>query len=173
MVKIVENKKLKDHMKDRAKAHKFSFGDYPEAEADLLAADKRSENFIKLRSMRNGYVSPNGVFYPCEWAAHEILREYLQKLFKFEQIEAHPVDQNRHFESTFVKFSFSDGFPMNCPPIMYWGDKMTPRQKIFVSEWAKINWKKSAWIDRDGYYRINPTYIIDDKRDLRIEKSDE
>jgi hypothetical protein len=152
--------------------HELGFGDYPEFEALLLEHDRTFQQLGPLENCKNGYVSPNGVFYPCGYSGHEILREYLQKIFKFEQFATHPVDQTYHFESTWVKFGTESPFGACSPggPIVYRGAKLTARQSLFITDWTKLHWTKPGvmWLTSDGgHYRIGPNYVINN--DCRVQ----
>lgn len=168
MLKFNLDRSLKKHMLSGI-ISQFAFNEFPDKDQKILEYDKTSTNFLTLRNAKNGYISPNGVFYPCGYASHEQLREYLQLVFNFKQTEVHPVDQNRLFENTFVKLTNPPkGYRQHCPPIMFWGEAMTARQKYYLGEWAKTNWKKSFFM-KDGFYEISDKYIIDENRNVKME----
>lgn len=119
------------------------------AKDELTAIDQKliefnhehKQFYQEVTDCDSGYLSPKGVFFPCDLAGHEPLRLYLQKLFKLDFPRTpemgnidYEVECLKRFEEKWVKFA-NDNMP-STNKLLFAGSHLTAYQKIFIEAWA-------------------------------------
>lgn len=139
-------------------------------ERELERYEVNGVNFMRMSKCKSGWISPRGVFYPCEWGRHELLREFLQRLFKTKGKDG--TEKTKIFESTWVKIqdknqSGYDDLRPHCQAT----EAFTPRQKLFLSGWYQQHYSKV--LPQKGIIVINWKFCIDSDYNIRLKKEDE
>lgn len=142
-------------------AHAFSDD---KADDLIIEVCNRKEQFGDIQDCKNGFLAPNGVFFPCNWSVHENLREYLQRIFKMVEFGKHTKESTLKFESEFVKFNGPNDYEYKNE-LMFQGETMTPYQKLFISQWAKThNLQNHYHFKKNGNcFDINWCFMIDER----------
>ena len=133
------------------------------------------ENKIQLlknhKDWINGYITPEGIFIPCNYGCHELLREYLMRIIyniKYDDLEK--PDNVLKFENLHVKLNDSS-MPPHFAPIKFRGETLTAYQKLSIHEWAKAHkWENHYEMKEKGHYRLGPDFIIDQNLQVKKEK---
>lgn len=156
--------------------------DFKAIDQHLVKYNKDKKQFLKVEDCNSGYLSPNGVFFPCEVSGHEPFRLYLQKIFSLSYPRSQDMTNHEYemfctveFESRWVKFA-SDNMIYDSK-IMFVGKTLTPRQKLFIEEWVKVtNFNQKDYylkqIKKDGVIKIGENYILNENLMIKRVKND-
>ena len=149
-----------------------AFSGKDEIDKLIIESYHNKEQFGEVKDCKNGFLAPNGIFFPCNYAAHENLREYLQRIFKMVEFGKHTPASTLKFESEFVKFNGPNDYEYKNE-LMYQGEVMTPYQKLFIHQWAKEHdLKNHYYFKKNGNcFPINWCFIINEK--LQVTKNKE
>lgn len=159
---MVTKKRILEIMKDCNRYTDLS----EEEEAVIIKYESKGTQLLGVSKCKSGWLSPNGMFFPCEWASHERTREFLCRLFKI-GIDEKEMARTELFEKTWVKFQeYSPSNYYDLRPQCPSTHQFTPKQKVFLADWYKVHYK--AVLKEKGSIVINWKFCIDDTYNIRL-----
>lgn len=150
-------------------AHKFS--DFGRNSLELQRYNVNGKNFVTMKKALSGWLSPRGVFFPCEWAHHERLREYLTRLFEVGG-KGSDIEKLKAFEASWIKFQDKNNSGYDdLRPHMPCIETLTARQKLFLSDWYRTHYAKA--LQERGVIVISWKFVIDSDFNIKLKKEGE